>query len=628
VIGRAALIALTVLAALGSIGADASLQDAPITYVIRFPEPEHHWMEVELSATVPTGTPVEVRMSRASPGRYAVHEFAKNLFSIRAAGSDGRTLAVERVDPDTWRIAAHDGRVTVTYRIFGDHIDGTYLAIDTTHAHINTPAALLWIAGRDRDPVRLTFEPPPDGRWPSIATQLFPTDDPWTFTAPNLQYLLDSPVEMSAHVSTTFTVESPDSTGPREFRVAAHGDVSQHDVELLAADIARIVTEQAAVFGTIPPFEPGYYTLLLDYVPWADYDAMEHRNSTAISQPGADLSTTPGRRAVLDAIAHELFHIWNVERIRPADLEPFDFTRGNVSCCLWLAEGFTQYYAPLTLLRAGLSSAVPLGPVVALLTAPGRHVRSAVEMSQHATFADAAVSNDPHDQSRTFVSYYTQGAAIALGLDLTLRARSNGQVSLDDYMRRLWRRFGAPAPPEAGRVAVAYTLEDLRAELAAIADETFATEFFARYVEGRDVLDYSALLARAGYHLEVAAPGRSWTGGIVVEPTAGGLLVGGRERRLVAFDTPAYRAGLDAGDVIARIAGEPATVARWDALSGWAVGTNVPLTIVRRDGRREEVVLTLAADPRVIIVPAESGRALTPAEESFRRAWLASRAGH
>ena len=606
--------------------AAASRQAEPISYVVRFPEPEHHWMEVEITTTAPPDVPIDVRMSRASPGRYAVHEFAKNVFMIRAADDDGRELEVERMDADTWRIPMHDGRVRITYRIFGDHADGTYLAIDPTHARLNMPAALLWVVGRDADPIRVTFEPPADGRWTSIATQLFPTTDPRTFTAPNLQYLLDSPVEISDQISSSFSVDSPDGAGSRQFRVMVHAATSQRDVDLLAADIARVVAEQAAIFGTIPAFEPGHYTLILDYVPWADYDAMEHRNSTAVSHPAADISTPEGRQAVLDSIAHELFHIWNVERIRPADLEPFDFSRGNVSCCLWLAEGFTQYYAPLTLLRAGLSNAVPLGPAVALLMAPGRSVRSAVEMSQHATFADAAVSNDAHDRSRTFLSYYTHGAAIALGLDLTLRQRSNGAVTLDHYMRQLWQRFGTPAPPAPGLVAEPYTLADLRTVLAEVTgDTTFAEEFFARYVEGREAVDYGTLLAQAGYLLEPSAPGRSWAGSFLLEPVTGGLLVGGRAGGLVPFDTPAYAAGLDAGDVIAEIEGAPATLARWNALADRAAGTSVSLTVLRRDGRRQATSMTLSADPRVHIVPVETRRALTPAEESFRRAWLSSR---
>lgn len=601
---------------------DAAAQAADtLVYTLRFPQPEHHWMEVELVVRNAGDGPLRVRMSRASPGRYAIHEFAKNIFSIAAEDGTGRILRLSRVNADEWRIDGHDGTVRVTYRIFGDHVDGTYLAIDTTHAHLNLPAALLWVPGRESSPARVTIVPPDGLDWTDVGTQLFPTDDPWTFEAPNLQYLLDSPIEIASLTTTTFSVDSPDGTGPRLFRVMVHGSASQAQVDALARDVARVVEEQAAVFGAIPRFEPGHYTLLLDYVPWADFDAMEHRNSTVVTQPTADLRTDASRRAVLGSIAHELFHVWNVERIRPADLEPFDFTQSNVSCCLWLAEGFTQYYAPLTLLRAGLSNAVPIGSILPVIHGSGRLIRSAVEMSEHAPFADAAVSNDAHDRSRTFVSYYTQGAAIALGLDLTLRVRSDGRVTLDDYMRLLWQRFGAADAPAPGLVARPYSLEDLKDALGDLAGDDFAADFFARYIEGREVVDYARLLAHAGYLLEPAAPGRAWTGELQLEPTTDGLSV----VSLAPFATPVYDAGLDLGDVIVRIDGEPADRSRWNALADRAPGSTHELVVRRRDGRQVTTRIILAADPTMRIQPAETVRSLTPDEQSFRGIWLGSR---
>ncbi len=596
---------------------------AETTYVVRFPEPEHHWMEVEATFRE-LGTDVfRARMSRASPGRYAVHEFAKNIFSIAATNGRGDVLRTTRVDADEWQVAGHDGTVRIVYRIFGDFIDGTYMAVDTTHAHLNMPAAFLWSPGLESRPIRITFRPPQG--WTDVATQLFPTTDRWTFTAPNLQYFLDSPVEIAALRTSMFDITAPDG-GTRRIRVMVHGDASQADVDALAGLVQRMVREQTAVFGTLPAFEPGYYTFILDYVPWADSDAMEHRNSTMISQPVAALSTEGGRLATLSSIAHEFFHVWNVERIRPDDLEPFDFTRGNVSCCLWLAEGFTQYYGPLTLRRAGLSDAVPMGSAIAVITGSGRQVRSAVEMSEHATFADAGVSNDAHDRSRSFISYYTYGAAIALGLDLTIRERTAGRLSLDDYLRRLWAAFGAPTPPAPGLVARPYTMVDLRRELGALLqDDAFAAEFFERYIEGREVIDYARLLARAGYLLQPAAPGGASPGQVLVEEDRGGLLVGGRSRTLVGFGTPAYAAGLDAGDRILSIDGAPATRAAWDALRRDTPGAPHRLRVERRDGRVDTTTLTLEADPGLRIVPAETTRALTDAERTFRDAWLGPR---
>lgn len=616
---------LLVLALAAALAAPAFAQGrAETTYTVTIPEPEHHWMQVEVTFRDVGDAPLRVLMSRASPGRYATHDFAKNIFAIDAWDGRGRPLSIDRTATNEWRVAGHDGTVRVVYRIFGDHADGTYLAIDTTHAHLNAPAAFLWAAGLESRPIRITFTPPEATTW-TVGTQLFPTDDPRTFTAPGLQYFLDSPVEMADLIESSFVVAGPDGRFTT-FRLLVHADASAADVDALAASVERLAREQMAVVGEFPEFEPGHYTFLLDYMPWVDADAMEHRNSTAITWPGVSLATPAGRAAAFDSISHELFHVWNVERIRPADLEPFDFTRANVSCCLWMAEGFTQYYGPLLLRRAGLAGAVPAGSAIPVITGAGRSVRSAVGMSQQAPFVDAGLANDADDRSRTFISYYTWGAAIALGLDLTLRERSDGRLTLDDYMRRLWHEFGAARPDVPGTVPTPYTIDDLRRVLGELAgDQAFADDFFARYVEGREVVDYRRLLALAGYDLRPAAAGRGWIGDLDVREGPGGLVVGGGRGALVAFDAPAYAAGIDAGDRIVSIDGRPATRAAWDGIAGRTPGAIVPLEIVRRDGARQATTVTVGSDPALRLVPIESTGALSAAQRAFREAWLGSR---
>jgi predicted metalloprotease with PDZ domain len=599
----------------------------PIDYKVTFPEPEHHWLQVEVTFPQLGTAPLKARMSRSSPGRYAVHEFAKNIFWLEAANGQGQKLPVARPDVDEWDVTGHDGMVRLVYKIFGDYPDGTYMGVDTTHAHLNMPATFMWALGLEDRPMRLTFTAPAGSGW-KVATQLFPTNDPWTFTAPNLQYFMDSPTELSNFVLSTFSVPNADGK-PANFRVVAHSNGTQSDVDELATMVKRLVQEHMAVFGEFPAYEPGYYTFLLDYVPWGAGDGMEHRNSTSVSSPGVSLRTPEGRRTALGTISHEFFHNWNVERIRPAGLEPFDFTRENITCCLWLAEGFTQYYGPLLLTRAGLSQGAPPSGVVPVIVGSGRQVRSAVEMSEHAPFADAGVSNDVNDRSRTFISYYTYGATLALALDLSLRELTAGKVSLDDFMRRLWVDFGKPGGRAPGLVAKPYTLKDLRAELAALTgNKTFADTFFDRYVEGRDVADYAKLYDLAGYALRRTNTSTSWTGITVIEGS-GGLTIGGSSGRgggrggLVNFGTPAYQAGLDSGDTIVSIDGAPATVAVWSALSQKAAGTPVSLVIRRRDGSTATRTMTLGQDPSLEV--ADLGASMSPAQKAFREAWLGTR---
>ena len=603
----------------------------PISYQVSFPEPEHHWMQVEVTLSNLGTQPLDARMSRSSPGRYAVAEFAKNIFSLEAFGGKGQKLAYTRPDADVWRVSGHDGTVRIVYKIFGDHANGTFFGVDTTHAHLNMPAAFLWAVGHEQQSIRIRFVPPEGSNW-KIGTQLYTTPDPNTFTAPNLQYFMDSPTELSNFVTSAFTVPNVDGT-PANFRLVVHSDGSQADVDELAKMVQRLVREHMMVYGEFPKFEPGQYTFLLDYVPWGAGDGMEHRNSTSISNPGISLRTPQGRQNALGTISHEFFHTWNVERIRPAGLEPFDFTRENVTCCLWLAEGFTQYYGPLMLTRAALGreTGAPVGAAVSVMNTPGRAVRSPVQMSEYAPFADGAGSFvDATDTSRTFLSYYTYGAAIALALDLSLREMSGGKLSLDDYMRLLWTEHGKPGGSAPGLVGKPYSLKDLRQHLATLSgNRQFADEFFDRFVEGREAPDYARLLGPAGYTVRGADAGRGWIGDVNVAETPNGLAIGGAGGRgnmrpsPVPFNTPLYEAGLDAGDTIKTIDGQPATLAAWTAIASRSPGEKITMVVVRRGGVTVTKQVVVRQDPTVRqIVPVSNP---TEAQKKFRDSWLSTK---
>jgi predicted metalloprotease with PDZ domain len=317
---------------------------APVVYRVSFPAPEHRFAQVEATfGQVPQ--PLELRMSRSSPGRYALHEFAKNVYDVHAFDGAGKALEITRPNPYQWNVTSTDGIVRALYKVYGDHVDGTYLGIDETHAHMNLPATLMWARHLEDRPARVTFVPP-DGRDWKPATQLFPGDSPWTFTAPNLQYLFDSPTELSAYALREFTVRNPDGK-TYTIRAAVHSSASADEVDRYAAGLEKIVNEAVTVYGEFPQYEPGTYTFLADYLPYDSGDGMEHRNSTVVT--GRALGSA------LSTASHEFFHCWNVERIRPQGLEPFTFEEANMTDSLWLAEGFTQYYGVLVMTRAGLA---------------------------------------------------------------------------------------------------------------------------------------------------------------------------------------------------------------------------------------------------------------------------------
>ena len=597
--------------------ASSSLRGASaITYRFTFPESEHHWMQVDATFTDLGPGPLELRMSRASPGRYSLHDFAKNVYDVRVTGVDGRELATTRPDPYGWTVPQHGSQVTVRYKVFGDRVDGTYLAVDPGHAHINMPAAIMWARGLDDRPSSLTFVPPANARW-QVATQLHPGSTPFEFTAPNLQYLMDSPTEFGPVSMRQFEV------GGRTFRFSAHHTGTAAELDALVKDVERIVRQEGAIFGEYPVYEPGTYTFLADYLPYASGDGMEHRNSTVMTSSG---SIRGNRDDLLETVAHEFFHCWNVERIRPRSLEPFDFERANISGELWLAEGFTEYYAPIALSRAGLenlsSTARALGGLIQAVTFnPGRDVRSAEEMSRMATFTDRGSSSDRTNWLNTYISYYPFGGAIALGLDMSLRGRSDGRITLDDFMRAMWRAYGKPGGAREGYVDRPYTLEDVQKQLAEVSgDGAFARDFFARYIHGREVPDFARLLLPAGMLVRKSNAGRAWWGDVRLDQRNGV-----RVAATPLANTPAYKAGLDLDDEVRQLDGVRVTSsdAVLAVIRRHKPGDKVSVEFVDRSGATRTATMVLAEDPSLELVPIEStGGQLTSAQRAFRKSWL------
>jgi predicted metalloprotease with PDZ domain len=611
------------------VASTAWAQSQPVEYTLSFPRPEHRWMQVQARFTnVPAGT-LQVRMARTSPGRYALHEFAKNVFDVAITGGKGQALTATRPDLHQWDIAGHDGTVVVTYKVFGDRTDGTYLGIDDMHAHINIPAALMFARGWNERPARVTFVQPPGKNW-KVATQLFPTSNPLVFTAPNIHYLMDSPTDFSNYTLREFTVgDGRKRNGPPPtFRIALTHDGTEAEADAFARDVERIVRETIPIFGELPNFETNTYTFLSTYLPWASGDGMEHRNSTSLTSSG-NLRSPQQRASILGTVAHEFFHAWNMERLRSAGVEPFDFEQADMSDDLWLGEGFTNYFDGLIQHRAGLTTIETFagelaGVINTVLLSPGRMFRSAVDMSRLAPFVDAAVSIDRTAWPNLFISYYTYGQAIGLGLDLSLRDRSGSKVTGDAFMSGLWAQFGRPGQKEPGKVSATYTVDGLKESLAKISgDRTFANDFFSKFIEGREVVDYARLLSRAGFVMRKRNAGRAFAGQVNLQPGGSALRVGS----LVPWESPLYDAGVAQDDHLAML-GDTAltTAAAWEAaLAKHKPGERVPLRFVRRSGETVNGTITLEEDPRIEVVLLEAtGGTLTDDQKRFRASWLGS----
>ncbi|SDY06566.1 M61 family metallopeptidase [Hymenobacter psychrophilus] len=595
----------------------STLAQAPVQYNVAFPNAVHH--EARVTATfreLPAG-PLQVRMARSSPGRYALHEFAKNVYDVAATDSRGRALTITRPDPSGWAVTGHDGTVTFTYTLFGDRTDGTYAGIDARHAHLNIPATLAYAEGLEQRPAQVQFAGLP-AAW-TVATQLQPDAAGTTYSAPNLQYLMDSPTSLGEQQVRTW------QEGGRTIELKVLHEGTPAELDAYAAQTQKIVREAAAVFGGMPAFDFGRYTFVANYLPQTSSDGMEHRNSTSLTSRRP--LRGPGAIDNLGTVAHEFFHAWNVERLRPQDLEPFNFSQANISSNLWFAEGFTQYYGELVLRRAGIyptdteyCQEALTGLVNAMMLSPGAARFSPVQMSQQAPFVDAAAAIDPNNRTNTYLSYYYIGAANALALDLELRARF--KTDLDTYMRALWQQFGsqqqnyAPARP--------YTTPDLQRVLGEVARDTaFAGQFFRQHIYGHQQPDYPALLAPAGLLVRPARPNKASLATRLSFNAADSTATLGT----TTSGSPLYVAGLDREDVVLRFDGQRlvGSKAFEELLSTHRPGDVVQLEVRTRTGL-QTVPVTLTEEPALEVVTYEAaGRPISKAQKKFRAAWLSSK---
>jgi predicted metalloprotease with PDZ domain len=586
-----------------------------VEYRISFPNAVHHEAEVSVTWFNASGDSLNARMSRSSPGRYALHEFAKNVYNVKAFDAKGGALPIVRPNAYEWRVSNASGTVTMTYTLYGDHADGTYAGIDGTHAHLNMPAAFMWAKGTEHAPISIRFEIPKNSGW-KIATQLAPTGDPEVFTAPQMYYFMDSPTELSNFMMRTWTVRSNDTD--YTFRIALHHPGTDSEATRYAEMAKAIVLEEKAFYGELARYDYGTYTFIADYLPYINGDGMEHRNSTIIE------STRPLKTSAMDnlgTLAHEFFHSWNVKRLRPKSLEPFDFDQANMSGELWFAEGFTNYYGNLAMVRSGMESfdkyAKSLaGCINAVSIYRGRDYNNVVEMSEQSPFVDAARSIDEQNKLNTYISYYPFGEAIALGLDLTLRQKYPG-VTLDSVMRLAYRRFGKPEIP--------YTNEDIHRVLTdATGDQKFADEVFSKYIYGREIMDYKMLLAHAGMVLRRVKESKSYIGLTNFRYEGGKAILDGP----TIVNSPLYNAGLDRNDKILRI--DTVAIGTQKGLDSLLAahkpGDTSPIEFESR-GEKKKATLTYEATPNLEVVPFEyESRTVVDATSRFRDAWLSNKA--
>jgi predicted metalloprotease with PDZ domain len=593
-------------------------QPYSISYHLAMSHPASHLFEVSVDVTTQVGdnTPyVDFQMPLWQPGRYSVADFAANIQEF-SARSQGRSLPWTKIDDQTWRVQKQGSRsVTAVYKVFGDDLSGTYGQLDVGHASYTGGEVFMYVAGHKSDAVELHIQPPNNWRVVNGRTER-PDQHDWKY--PNYEIMIDNPTEIGPDwTEDDFKVEG------KTYHVVVHsrGDEGGRRSSFVR-DIEKIVRAEVGMWGT-PEFDN--YTFMIHF---ADddrsSDGMEHLTSTQIIQPGilADRNTYYD---ALTTVAHEFFHAWNVKRLRPVELGPWDWTRPVATHGLWIAEGFTQYYGVEMYHRAGFEDSTNFlrdlsGTVETIENSPANRLMSAEASSMAAPFIDSALHRQRTNLGNTSLSYYLKGELVALNLDLLIRNWTRGQRSLDDVMRRAYDEFYVKSPNASyylkGR---GYTIEDFARITSEVAGRDM-TDWFAKYVRGVEPLPYEDALSGVGLRLVKSPQGQPYTAGIVID----------RDDRQ-AFrlgslqpDSAAEQAGLQQGDVLLTIGGTPVARDNWAAtLNRYKQGDRIPIT-VRRFRRTMELTLQLGPpelyEYRIEEIPNASAEA-----KRLRAAWLDAR---
>ena len=546
-----------------------------IGYTVSMSKPWTHLLEIRMSvkwAQMPAQT--ELKMPVWTPGSYLIREFARHVQNFAAKDASGAELAWRKTNKNTWQIDTKGAKeIAITYLVYCNELTVRTNEVNDEHAFWNNSAALFFVKDQLKAPS--TVKVLPYGNW-KIGTGLPAVDGQAnTFKAENYDVLYDSPFEVSDFKEISFDVEG------KKHRFIMSGE-GNYDLNKLVADTAKIVSEAYKIFG-----EFGYsdYTFIVNL---RGGGGLEHLNSTALQTNRFAFKPDSRYKGFLGLVAHEYFHNFNVKRIRPDALGPFDYENENYTKLLWVAEGGTEYYSNLLLLRAGLMTDKEYlieraAGIQQLQSRPGRFETSLEDASFDAWIKfyrpdENAVNNQ--------ISYYDKGEIVNMMLDVSIRTASAGTKSLDDVMRYLYTEYFKKGKN--------YSSEDFQKASEMMAGKSL-DDFFAKYVRGKAEIDYSGIVNGIGLELATRELGKNkaYFGADLAEAN-GNLTI-----RTLSAASPAYEQGLNTGDQIVAIDGYRASQTFMQSyLAERKPSDKIKLTIFRFDKLRD-VMFTLGADGRL-----------------------------
>lgn len=556
-------------------------------YVLSLENPQTHFLKISLTAAV-QGAQTDFSLPAWAPGSYQIANYAKFVQEFSARDDKGAALKFQKVDKQTWRVfhSPSAKKISISYRIFANQLSDTESEFNHEHAQIFGPQVFMYPVHQKVKPVQLRVE----GRrgW-RIATGLEALNDS-TFTAADYDTFIDAPLEIGHFLEKIF-----EESGAK-FHLVVHGESEMNRIADFAGKLQKIVKEQIEMMRGAP-FKK--YVFFWHVDPRADYYGLEHLNSTSIGMPHRlmdfgsagevwDLYRGLDNHDIdLEYAAHEFFHLWNVKRLRPLELGPFDYTREVYTTSLWIMEGFTDYYGYLTLVRAGLWSPRKWLRMYGNIITRYRRASGWKHRSPQENSFDVWLWNygegEQGNLGRTYFSYYPGGNLVGLCMDLRIRHETRNQRSLDDVMRALLLRHGLPKP--------GFTEAQFWDTVSGVTGLPWE-DFRRRFVAGTEELPLDAYLALAGIQIDTLSDlGASYLG-ISIKEENGQVQIA-----QVDYDSPAEQAGLEAGDRLVAINDEELTPENWQGLlHGRSPGSAIEIALVRR-GRLQKATAVMEKQP-------------------------------
>lgn len=460
------------------------LQAANISYEVSMPEPHTHYYNVKMSITDYEKDHFDVQMPVWSPGSYLIREYAKSVEDLSATFNK-KLLKTEKINKNTWRIYADSANnVTINYKVYAFKLSVRTSFVDASHGYFNGTSMFMFIDELRNIPHDLTIIPFKD--WKKVSTSLTNLSEKgFQYQAEDYDILVDSPVEIGNHKTFDFT-----SAGVLH-HVAMYGK-GNYNIDTLKVDMAKITQACTDVFGMNPNKE---YTFIIHNLTYGG-GGLEHSSSTTLQVNRWTYSAGSAYKGFLSLVAHEYFHLWNVKRIRPKALGPFDYNNENYTSLLWVMEGFTSYYDELLLYRAGVYTEEEIirkftGSISNIENQPGNKVQSVA----HASFDAWIKAYRPTENSyNTTISYYSKGSVVANMLDLIIIKNTKRKKNLDNVMQYLYDEYYT----KQGR---GFTDEEMKSALEEVSGLNM-DDFFEKYINGTQSFDYATIFGYAGLTVE------------------------------------------------------------------------------------------------------------------------------